>query len=383
MLLCEGSWLSQWFPFSVAVRMVLAMATSFFCTLFLGRRLIQWLRQMRAVQPIRSFSGFTLAELHKSKSETPTMGGVLILASVVFSVLLWANIKNFFLLLVMSSFVSFGVMGMIDDWAKLKKKSWRGVPGIVRFAFQTVWGVMLVVLLSSPAWISWCEGPIPSIMRGEKSLSWEQWQASIFVPFFREPLFIVHGIVGWSCVYSIQWFALVGTANAINLTDGLDGLASGMSFLVTVVLGAVSYIIAHPLLELMPHFVAIPSMGEVSVCLAALAGALIGFLWFNVYPAQVFMGDTGSLAIGGMIGSSAVVLKQEWLLALVGIVFVFETLSVIVQVISFRYFGTRLFRCTPLHHHFEYKGMPETRIVMRFWIVGIIFAVLGGISLVW
>jgi phospho-N-acetylmuramoyl-pentapeptide-transferase len=274
----------------------------------------------------------------------------------------------------------FGLIGAFDDWAKLRNKSSKGLPGKLRLILQTIFALGVIALLSHPVWLQKLGLSLPSLQESGLPLDWKKWQSGIYFPFFSEPIFTACGI-GWLLVFFLQWMTIVGSANAVNLTDGLDGLAGGLSVLSALAILIVAFLSNHQELATHHNLVLIESSGEVAICLGALVGATLGFLWFNSYPAQIFMGDTGSLAIGGMIGTAAVLLKREWFLGLVGALFVAETLSVVLQVLFFKHSGKRIFRCAPLHHHFEYGGIPETKVVVRFWIVGLLLAAFGIISL--
>ena len=359
-------------------RALLAALTSFLLVVIFGGPVIRRLYRMKAIQPLRTFSGFFLAELHKPKQDTPTMGGVIVIAAVTVTALLWADWNSIFLWMLIGSFLLFGSVGLIDDWAKLRRKSWRGVPGFVRLLVQTAWAFFVMILFMHPSLLSWTGATLPSVQEYGSPVAWTELTTRIYLPFVDHPYIFSGAAIG--VVWFLQWLTIVGSANAVNLTDGLDGLAAGCSVLICSTLALVALITQDADAASSLDMFCMPS-GDIAVCLASLSGACLGFLWFNGYPAQVFMGDTGSLAIGGMLGTAAVLLKREWFLALVGAVLVAETLSVIIQVISFRVWGKRVFRCTPLHHHFEYAGVPESRVVLRFWIVTVLLCLAGLISL--
>lgn len=350
------------------VRVALAALTAALLVLFLGPFVIRKLLGMKVGQPIRNYKGFLLAELHKQKKNTPTMGGLLIIFSVLLSILLWADWSCFFVPTIVGAMCFFGAIGAVDDYAKLKSQSSRGLSGKVRLALQTCWTAGIIVLLAHPQFIEAMGFSLPTVCLGGKAITWKLWQAWSSFPFMAQPL-----LVAPLYVWILQWFTIVGSANAVNLTDGLDGLASGCSIATGAVLGFAAFGMGQA--SSPGLFVA--SSPEVAVCLSAVCGACFGFLWFNTFPAQVFMGDTGSLAIGGVLGTAAVLLKREWFLAMVGAIFVVETLSVIIQVLSFRRTGRRIFRCAPLHHHFEYGGLHEAKVVVRFWMAAVLFAFLG------
>ncbi len=366
-------------PCSFSTKIVLAAATSFLLSLLLGPPFIRKLLELKIGQPIRTYEGFLLTELHKKKENTPTMGGGLIIFSVLISMLFWADWSSLFTPLLCSTMIVFGALGALDDWAKFSKKSFKGIPGRLRFLVQTLWALFVIVLLFFPSLFELVGIQQSALLHQGRSVEWREFLATTFLPFMKSPICIASGIT-WAFVFFIQWFTIVGTANAVNLTDGLDGLASGCSILVAIPLILISCISNHQELSYQYAFPYIESSGQIALCLSALIGASIGFLWFNSYPAQVFMGDTGSLAIGGLLGTSAVLLRQEWLLALIAGIFVDETLSVMIQVLYFKKTRKRIFLCSPLHHHFEYKGLAESKVVIRFWIVGLLFSILGILS---
>ncbi len=380
-------WLCQLLAFPVpealsrtSLRMVFAGTTALFLVLIFGPRYIRKLIEMKVGQPIRSDEGFLLGELHKKKKDTPTMGGVLIIVAVALSSALWADWSSFFVPLLIATMVVFGTLGAFDDWSKLKSRSPHGLPGKLRLLIQTIWAAMVILLLACPDIVQALGFSLPALLDNGSSVAWHTWQGSVYLPFMAHALIVASGMT-WLLIWGVQWLAIVGAANAVNLTDGLDGLAAGCSLLVAATLSLTALLSNHQDMAATHSLIYIQSSGEIAVVLAALAGACLGFLWFNAFPAQVFMGDTGSLAIGGVLGTAAVLLKREWLLALVGALFVVETLSVMVQVISFKRSGKRVFLCTPLHHHFEYTGLHEAKLVMRFWIVGLILAIVGFLSL--
>ncbi len=368
--------LSTLMPLSTSTRMMLSFFTSFVIMLAFGKRFISFLLSAKMGQPIRDEQGFLLAELHKSKKNTPTMGGLLLAVSALISSLFWTDLSSPFIWILIAATVTFGAIGACDDWAKLKNKSSKGLPGKLRLILQTGFALSVLLFL----WAPFADALRPVItLMGEK-IEWYDWQKNLFLPFISHPIFI-SSIVGVLAIQLIQWCAIVGSANAVNLTDGLDGLASGCALFASAFLALFAFFTNNLGLSELHGISYIPGSGEIAIYLAAFFGAILGFLWFNAHPAQVFMGDTGSLAIGGTLGTSAVLLKAEWYLALVGMLFVFETFSVILQVLSFKLTGKRIFRCAPLHHHFEYMGIPETKVVARFWIAAFLLAVLGALSL--
>ncbi len=387
MISSGACWLCQLLSFSLpdafsktSIRLIFASGTAMAVVLLFGAAFIRLLVSLKVGQPIREDAGFLLGELHKKKKNTPTMGGALIIFAVLISSILWADWSSVFVPLLMATLVVFGALGAFDDWAKLKSHSSKGLSGKLRLAIQTLWAVMIIIALSTPSIYQMAGFATPQLLEGGSSAEWNMWQAQVFLPFITKSVFMAAGIT-WLLIWGLQWLTIVGAANAVNLTDGLDGLAAGCALMVSVAMALTAMMSNHQDIAAAHSIIYIQSSGEIAVLLSALAGACLGFLWFNSFPAQVFMGDTGSLAIGGMLGTAAVLLNREWLLALVGAIFVVETLSVMVQVISFKRSGKRIFLCTPLHHHFEYAGVHEAKVVMRFWIVGLILAVIGFLSL--
>jgi phospho-N-acetylmuramoyl-pentapeptide-transferase len=366
--------------YETSTRMLLAFLTSLILCLSLGPSFIRKLIRLKFGQHIRDYKGFLLTELHKDKKNTPTMGGALIIFSVVVSTLLWADWSSIFTPLVVSSLVFFGSIGMIDDYAKLRHKSSDGLSGKVRLFVQSLFAIVVMALLFYPESFQKLGFSIPLIQDSGITIPWKTYISEMNMPFCTDPVLTALG-GGWLFIWLLQWLTMTGTANAVNLTDGLDGLACGLSVLAACALMIVAFISNHQELATHHTLMYVESSGEIAVALAALIGAGLGFLWFNGYPAQVFMGDTGSLALGGMIGTAAVLMRREWLLALVGALFVVETLSVIMQVLFFKKSGKRLFRCAPIHHHFEFMGLHEAKVVVRFWIIGFLLLALGIISI--
>ncbi|KAA3624790.1 MAG: phospho-N-acetylmuramoyl-pentapeptide-transferase [Proteobacteria bacterium] len=289
---------------------------------------------------------------HFEKVGTPTMGGALILVSVAMSTLLWADLSNRFIWVALLTCIAFGVIGWVDDYKKLVHKDPRGMGARAKFLGQTVAGLTAALVLYHTA-----QEPV---------------ETQLIVPLFKE---VAIDLGLWYVV--LTWFVIVGTSNAVNLTDGLDGLAILPTVLVAGALAIFAYVTGNAIFS---GYLGIPFIlgaGEVLIFCAALVGAGLGFLWFNTYPAMVFMGDIGALALGAAIGVVAVIVRQEVVLVIMGGIFVMETLSVILQVASFKLLGKRLFRMAPLHHHFELKGWPEPRVSVRFWIVSLILVLVG------
>jgi phospho-N-acetylmuramoyl-pentapeptide-transferase len=341
--------------FYVTFRAVAAAITAFLISLLFGNFVIRVLTALKLGQPIRQASEVhRLAELHGGKQGTPTMGGVLIIAAVFISSFLWARPDNRFVWLALFAMLYLGALGFADDYLKVTKKNTSGVSGRIKLLFQFILaGIITAVFLTSPLL--------------------EVQARELFVPFVKSPV-----------IANMSWFTffffglvIVGSSNAVNLTDGLDGLAIGCTVTVAFDYALLSYVAGNFRIA---EYLAVPFYpltAELTVVCAALVGAGLGFLWFNCHPARVFMGDTGSLAIGGLIGVVAICCKQELLLTVVGGVFVIEAVSVILQVLSFKLTGKRIFAMSPLHHHFELAGWKENVVIVRFWIVSGIFALLG------
>ena len=327
-----------------------AVLTALLVSFLVGPAIIRWLKvKQREGQPIRSDG----PESHLlTKKGTPTMGGVLILLAVTLSTLLWADLRNGFVWVVLFVSVGFGAIGLGDDYLKLTRRNSKGLPGRLKLTAQ--------VAISGIAAFA--------IMR----LSPAPLDDSLAVPFFKALL--IH--LGWFFL-PVATFVMVGASNAVNLTDGLDGLAIGPIIVVGGVFAMIAYLAGNTVFSSYLQINYVPGAGELAVFCGALVGAGMGFLWFNAPPAMVFMGDTGSLASGGALGAISVVAKHELVLAIVGGLFVLETVSVIVQVASFKLTGRRVFRMAPLHHHFEKKGWAEPTIVIRFWIIAAILALAG------
>lgn len=375
-----------------STRMMLAALTALLFTIFIGPFCIRKLYEFKTGQSIRVEDCPLLVELHKKKKETPTMGGILILNAMVVSLVLWMDLKNAYTLLLFITTLWLGILGGIDDYLKLKYKNSKGLKSSRKFLLQNLLALFIALYLFCPPVTrfvqrgSWFPPPVAKEQlaapkKENVSLTTQQYMSHYFVPFFKDPLFILkNGSIILGVLFSI--FVITGSSNAVNLTDGLDGLAAGCLIMASGVLALFAFLSNHIEMARYLNILYIEGSGEIAIYLFALIGACLGFLWYNGYPAQVFMGDTGSLALGGVIGVAAVLLRRELLLSIVGGVFAAETLSVILQVGSYKLRDRkRIFLCTPLHHHFEYKGWPETKVVMRFWIVGLILAIIGIASL--
>lgn len=337
----------------ITFRAISAAVTAFILSLLFGNFVIRKLISLKFGQPIRTKEEVhQLFELHGSKKGTPTMGGILILGSVLISSILWARPTNGLVWLVLGSTVFLGAIGFYDDYLKVAKKSSAGISSKLKFGLQCLLAAGFTLFFFSDAAL------------------WQQAQ-SLYIPFFKEPFNL--GFLA----FVLYLLVIVGTSNAVNLTDGLDGLAAGCSTTVAATYSMLAYVAATAPAARYLQIPEVPAAGELTVLCMALTGACLGFLWWNCHPARVFMGDTGSLAIGGMLGAVAICTKQEILLIIVGGVFVIEAMSVILQVASFKTTGKRIIRMSPIHHHFELSGWKESTVIVRFWIMSIVFALLG------
>jgi phospho-N-acetylmuramoyl-pentapeptide-transferase len=351
-------WLSPLRVFQyVTFRAVGAALTALLICIISGPWVIRKLTELKIGQPIRGENDLgDLAQKHGTKAGTPTMGGLLILWAVVDATLLWARPDNVLVLLSLATVVVLGFVGFLDDYWKVTRKNSDGVSARFKLVAQAALGMAVGLHLISHSHFG-------KVAR------------ELFVPFVKEPIVADLGIL------MLVWMALVvvSSSNAVNLTDGMDGLAIGCTLVVAMVYTVMSYVAGHAKLSGYLAVPYVPGAAELAVVCAALIGASLGFLWFNCHPAQVFMGDTGSLAIGGLIGMVALMIKQEVVLVIVGGVFVMEAMSVVLQVAGCKIKGKqfRLFRRTPIHHHFEHLGWPETKITARFWVLSVIFALMG------
>ncbi|MCH9624899.1 MAG: Phospho-N-acetylmuramoyl-pentapeptide-transferase [Chlamydiales bacterium] len=364
-----------------STRMALAAITSWLVTLLFGKLFIKKLYEWKVGDRVRSEDCPLLGELHRNKNETPTMGGVLILFALLVSLFLWMDIQSSFTLLLFLTTIVIGTLGGVDDYLKLRYKNKKGVSGKKKLlvqgsfallvAFYLLWGPV-TELFHNGAWFA-----PPQAKMGVSILSVKDYAARLYVPFFKEHA-VQFKSIGLLFLILFIVVVITGTSNAVNLTDGLDGLATGTVMLAASAFALIAFISNNLDLSRYLHILYIEGSGEIAIYLAAVAGACLGFLWYNGHPAQVFMGDTGSLTLGAILGVSAVLLKRELLLSIVGGVFVIEALSVMLQVGSYKLRQKkRLFLCAPLHHHFEYKGWAETKVVLRFWIMGLLFAIIG------
>jgi phospho-N-acetylmuramoyl-pentapeptide-transferase len=353
MLIWLADWLQQFdtsfrvFSY-LTLRAILSTLTALLIAVIIGPKMIRWLQHMQIGQTIRDDG----PESHLAKSGTPTMGGLLILAAIVSSVLLWADLTNRYVWVTLFVLVSFGVIGFVDDYRKVIRKDARGLIARWKYFWQSVIAIAVAFYLYSSQ-----QNPA---------------ETALLVPFFKDVmpqmgmLFIV-----------VTYFAIVGTSNAVNLTDGLDGLAIVPVILVAGAFAIFAYVTGNINFSAYLHIPYLPLTSELVIVCTAMVGAGLGFLWFNTYPAQVFMGDVGSLALGGTLGVLAVLVRQEIVLIIMGGIFVVETLSVILQVGSFKLRGKRIFRMAPIHHHYELKGWPEPRVIVRFWIISLMLVLVG------
>ena len=329
-------------------RGILASLTALGICLWLGPWAIARLAQLKG-QPIRTDG----PKSHFSKAGTPTMGGGLILLAITASTLLWGDLRNRYVWVVLVVMLCFGAIGWYDDWIKIAKRDPNGLKSRWKYLLQSVFGLGAAVFLYMTA-------DVPAAL-------------TFYIPMFKS---IALPMVGVSFV-ALAYFWIVGFSNAVNLTDGLDGLAIMPTVLVACALGVFAYASGHAEFARYLQIPAIPGSGELVIISAAIAGAGLGFLWFNTYPAMVFMGDVGALALGAVLGTMAVIVRQELILVIMGGIFVIETLSVMIQVASFKLTGKRVFRMAPIHHHFELKGWPEPRVIVRFWIISVVLVLIG------
>ena len=336
----------------ITMRAILGTLTALLISFVVGPFVIRKLAQYQVGQQIRELG----PQSHLSKAGTPTMGGALILVAIAISTLLWGNLGNLYVWVVLLVTLAFGAIGFYDDYTKLVLKDAAGISARTKYMWQSLVGLVAAVVLYATA-------TVPA-------------QTELIVPFFKDV------VIDMGLMYIVlTYFVIVGTSNAVNLTDGLDGLAILPTVMVASALGIFAYLTGHVKFAAYLGIPYIPGVGEVVVICGALAGAGLGFLWFNTYPAQVFMGDVGALALGAALGVIAVVVRQEIVLMIMGGVFVIETVSVILQVVSYKLTGKRIFRMAPLHHHFELKGWPEPRVIVRFWIITVILVLIGLASL--
>ena len=345
-------------PFNVfryiSFRAIYATATSLIIALVLGPFMIRRLKQLRIGEHIREEG----PKDYQSKAGTPTMGGVLIIASVLISVIFWSRLDQHYIYLMIVATLWFGGLGFLDDYSKLVKQQSLGLRGWHKIILQTIGALAIASYL-----YKWGPAQVGDLTT----------RTSLILPFFKD----VQPNLGILFI-PFATLVIVGASNAVNLTDGMDGLAIGCTLFVAGTLGIVGYMTSHNEIAAYLNIFHLPMSGEVAtIFCASLVGAGLGFLWYNGHPAQVFMGDTGSLALGATLGTVAVLIKQEFLLLIVGAIFVAETLSVIIQVWSYRTFGKRVFKMSPIHYHFLLSGWKESKVVIRFWIIGFILVLVA------
>ncbi len=333
----------------LTLRSILGVVTALVIALLVGPAMIRRLTIQKIGQQIRSDG----PESHLSKAGTPTMGGALILVAVAVATLLWSDLGNRFVWIVLLTTLAFGVLGGWDDYLKLRYGNSRGLRARSKLAWQTVFAIIAALVILGTA-----QSPV---------------ETTFYLPVLKD----VEIHLVWWLFIPLVWLVVVGSSNAVNLTDGLDGLAIMPAVLVAGALGVFAYAAGHAIFSEYLGIPAVPGVGEVVVFAAALVGAGLGFLWFNAYPAQVFMGDVGALALGAALGMLAILTRQELVLLIMGGVFVIETVSVMLQVASYKLTGRRMFRMAPIHHHFELKGWPEPRVIVRFWILTVVFVLIG------
>ncbi len=347
------SFTEYWFGFNVfryvTVRASLAIFTSLLFSVLFGRKIINKLKNFCHPNILLNFR-------KESKEKTPTMGGLLILGSLLISTFLWADLKNTYIILLIFLTLALGFVGFMDDYKKLKYKSHKGLRPLFKIVGQIIVGFIIGIVL---------------VYNNQLNFN-----TSLHLPFFKK---IVIPLGEYFVLFTV--FIIVATSNAVNLTDGMDGLAIGLILTAGLAYAIIAYVVSNLNFARYLNVPFVKGAEEATVFAAGLVGACLGFLWFNCYPAEIFMGDTGSLPLGGIVGFLAIIVKQELSLIFVGGIFLIEALSVIIQVISFKRMGRRIFLMTPIHHHFELKGIPEPKVVVRFWIVGIILALFTIITL--
>lgn len=332
----------------LTLRTMVSVVTALGVSLLIGPRMIAWLSRSQIGQQVRDDGPAS----HFSKAGTPTMGGALILVIITVTTLLWGDLSNHYVWLILAVTLAFGLIGWTDDYLKISRKNAAGLAARWKYFWQSVFALIAVLYLYQVA-------EVPA-------------QTSLYVPFFKSiviPLGVGFVLLGY--------LMIVGMSNAVNLTDGLDGLAILPAVMVGAALGLIAYVTGNIEFAAYLQIPYIAGAGELSVFCGALIGAGLGFLWFNTYPAQIFMGDVGALALGAALGLLAIIVRHEIVLLIMGGLFVLETASVIIQVASFRLTGRRVFRMAPIHHHFELKGWPEPRVIVRFWIITLVLVTIG------
>ena len=338
----------------VSFRAGAAGLTALLLSFLFGPLTVRMLKRLNTVAAARYEGVLEESMIDHSKDKTPSMGGILIVGSIVASMLLWGNLANPLLIIFLATLLCFSLLGFLDDYAKVARKNRDGISARTKLLFQVLIALGALYFFRE-------QGEY-----GDKLLSF-------YLPFLKNPVWVMPSIIA----FAFGALVVVGSSNAVNLTDGKDGLAVGCTIFCTLAYTAFAYFTGHKIFAGYLNINYIPGAGEIAIFGGAIVGACIGFLWYNCHPASMFMGDTGSLALGGSIGLIAVLVKQEILLILVGWVFVMEAGSAFLQILSYKLFKKRIFLCTPIHHHFEKLGWPETQIVVRFWIIAGICALLG------
>ncbi|MCH8492772.1 MAG: phospho-N-acetylmuramoyl-pentapeptide-transferase [Idiomarina sp.] len=351
-------WLAEYLQQNVAtgfnvfsyltMRTIMGILTALFLSLWMGPRIIRRLQLLQIGQTVRDDG----PQSHLSKSGTPTMGGIMILVSILVAGLLWADLTNRYVWVTLLTLTGFGIIGLVDDYRKVVRKDPNGLIARWKYFWQSVLAGTVAVYLYYTA-----QNPA---------------ETQLLIPFVKD----VMPQLGLMYI-ALAYFVIVGTSNAVNLTDGLDGLAIMPTVMVAGALGVFAYVTGNINFSAYLNIPYIPEAAELTILCAAIVGAGLGFLWFNTYPAQVFMGDVGSLALGAVLGVIAILVRQELVLVIMGGVFVIETLSVMLQVGSYKMRGKRVFRMAPIHHHYELKGWPEPRVIVRFWIISLILVLVG------
>ena len=377
----------------ISFRAAAAVITSLLISTIFGRKIINFLRTKQIGESIRDLglSG------QNEKQGTPTMGGLIILLSTLIPVLLFAKLDNIYIILLIITLLWMGVIGFVDDYIKLSKNNKTGLRGAYKIIGQVILGVIIgATLFFHPEVTVKDQGPFTDQIQAIDNLS-EYKSTETTIPFVKDNVFNYSDLITWidPSLQSYTWIVFIffvvliiaAVSNGANLTDGLDGLAAGSSAIIVLTLGVFSWVSGNIIFSDYLNIMYIPRVGEITIFIGAFVGALVGFLWYNTYPAQVFMGDTGSLTIGGIIAVISIAVRKEWLIPLICGIFLIENLSVILQVFYFKYtrkkfgVGKRIFLMSPLHHHFQKKGYHESKIVTRFWIVGIVLAILSIITL--
>ena len=377
----------------ISFRAAAAVITSLLISTIFGRKIINFLRTKQIGESIRDLglSG------QNEKQGTPTMGGLIILLSTLIPVLLFAKLDNIYIILLIITLLWMGVIGFIDDYIKLSKNNKTGLRGAYKIIGQVILGIVVgATLFFHPEVTVKDQGPFTDQIQAIDNLS-EYKSTETTIPFVKDNVFNYSDLITWidPSLQSYTWIVFIffvvliiaAVSNGANLTDGLDGLAAGSSAIIVLTLGVFSWVSGNIIFSDYLNIMYIPRVGEITIFIGAFVGALVGFLWYNTYPAQVFMGDTGSLTIGGIIAVISIAVRKEWLIPLICGIFLIENLSVILQVFYFKYtrkkygLGKRIFLMSPLHHHFQKKGYHESKIVTRFWIVGIVLAILSIITL--